>query len=178
MVYPMFRQDLRRIRRAPRRRSGGFSSLILALGLVAGSLLLLEPRSRLLEGAVHVVDGDSLRLGDTDIRIKGIDAPELRQTCHRSGRPYPCGAASREALARLVTDGPVRCRVTGRDRYGRSLARCEAGDVDVGAALVRQGDALAYGEYAREEEAARSGSAGLWAGEFERPDEWRRRHRS
>ncbi|HLA03356.1 MAG TPA: thermonuclease family protein, partial [Aestuariivirga sp.] len=32
-------------------------------------------------GSVHVVDGDSLRKGDTDIRLHGIDAPEYRQSC-------------------------------------------------------------------------------------------------
>ncbi len=175
MVSPMFGQDLRKIRRGSRRRkSSGFSSLVLALGLAVGSVLLLKPDGRHVEGAVHVIDGVSLRLGGTDIRLKGIDAPELRQTCRRSGRSYPCGQVAREALSRLVAGRQVRCRVVGRDRYGRSLARCEAGDVDLGATLVRQGLAVAYGDYSREEAAARTRSAGLWAGEFERPDLWRR----
>jgi endonuclease YncB( thermonuclease family) len=130
------------------------------------------------EGAVHVVDGDSLRLGGTDIRLKGIDAPELHQTCRRAGRPYACGQVAREGLLALVSHRRVRCRVTGRDRYGRSLARCEASAADLGATLVGQGLAVSYGDYAREEASARSRSAGLWAGEFERPDLWRRRQRS
>jgi endonuclease YncB( thermonuclease family) len=154
------------------------SSLVLAVGLAVGGVILLKPDGRLLEGRIHVVDGDSLRMGGTDIRLKGIDAPELRQTCRRSGRPYPCGQESRQALLRLVGDGPVRCRVTGRDRYGRSLARCTMGEADLGAVLVQEGHALAYGGYVREEASARKRSAGLWSGEFERPDAWRRRQRS
>jgi len=31
--------------------------------------------------SVHVIDGDSLRTGSEEIRLVGIDAPELRQTC-------------------------------------------------------------------------------------------------
>jgi endonuclease YncB( thermonuclease family) len=126
---------------------------------------------------VHVVDGDSLRLGGVDIRLAGIDAPELHQECVRSGRAYPCGEVARSALRSLVAGEALRCRVTGRDRYGRSLARCDGRTADIGAAMVEQGWAVAYGEYEREEASARGRSAGLWSGSFERPAEWRRDRR-
>jgi endonuclease YncB( thermonuclease family) len=150
--------------------------LAIALVLAAGAAFLFKPQGRLMEGAVHVVDGDSLKLRGADIRIKGIDAPELRQTCRRAGRAYPCGEAARDELRRLVAGQPVRCRVTGRDRYGRSLASCSVGGSDIGADLVRRGIAVGYGEYGREEAEARARSAGLWAGEFQRPEAWRRSH--
>src|SRR5262245_59324026 len=49
---------------------------------------------------VHVIDGDSLRTGSEEIRLVGIDAPELRQTC-RDGqdREWSCGRAAKARLA-------------------------------------------------------------------------------
>jgi endonuclease YncB( thermonuclease family) len=171
----MFRQYSPMIRRRSRVPRGSLASLLVAVALAVASVVLVRPESRPVEGRAVVVDGDSLRLGGADIRLKGIDAPELRQTCRRQGRAYPCGEVARDALAALTSAGPVRCRAAGRDRYGRILARCGAREPDLGAVLVSRGLAVAYGDYAREEAAARARSDGLWAGEFERPDLWRRR---
>jgi endonuclease YncB( thermonuclease family) len=156
------------------RRGSGLVSLVVALGFAVAGALLVKPEGRAVQGTADIVDGDSLRMAGEDIRIKGIDAPELRQTCRRDGRSYACGQVAREELIRMISSGPVRCRVSGRDRYGRSLAHCRVGDRDVGASLVERGFAVGYGDYAREEATARSLSRGLWAGEFQRPDAWRR----
>jgi endonuclease YncB( thermonuclease family) len=174
----MFRQVFKTNQvRSRRSRGGGFSSLLIASLLAAGGVLWLKPEGRLVQGETVVVDGDSLRIGETAIRLKGIDAPELRQSCRRDGRTYACGAVARAALADLVRPAVPRCRVTGRDRYGRSLARCAVGREDIGASLVRRGFAVAYGDYEREEAEARAGPLGLWAGEFDRPEDWRRAQR-
>ena len=162
------------IRRA---QSSGIPSLILALALAGGAGLLLKPNGRALEGRAHVTDGDTIRLGDVRIRLKGIDAPEMKQRCSRAGRPYACGETSRQALIDLVSGETVRCRATGRDRYQRILARCTVDGSDIGTRLVEEGWAVSYGrDYEREEARARSRSAGLWAGEFARPQDWRRQH--
>jgi endonuclease YncB( thermonuclease family) len=166
-----------RIRRRSFRRSrfSGIQSLVLALALAVGASLALKPSDHALEGRAHVVDGDTIRLNDARIRLKGIDAPEMRQTCYRSRRSYSCGDAARRALAGLVSGKPVQCRSSGRDRYGRVLARCIVDGADIGARMVEEGWAVSYGrDYDREEARARSRSAGLWAGEFERPQDWRR----
>jgi endonuclease YncB( thermonuclease family) len=42
--------------------------------------------------------------------------------------------------------------------------------------MVEEGFAVAFGAYQIEEAAARSARRGIWASEFERPQEWRRRH--
>ena len=61
-------------------------------------------------GSVQVVDGDSLRRGDTDIRLHGIDAPEYRQTCRdKHGAEYACGKQAANALRSLVREGEVSC---------------------------------------------------------------------
>jgi endonuclease YncB( thermonuclease family) len=149
------------------------SALVLAAALIAGILFQVRSPGRMLEGSVFVVDGDTLRVGEVSVRLKGLDAPELDQICERSGRSYRCGEYAREALVRLVAGRPVRCRADGRDRYRRSLARCSVGERDLGATMVEQGDAVAYGDYEAEEARARTRRAGIWAGSFEEPRLWR-----
>ena len=158
------------------RRSGALIDTLLLIGLVAGAAWLLQPEN-VVTGIAMAVDGDSLRLDGKDIRLAGIDAPELHQTCLREGqRAYPCGEVARKALSEMIAGRLVTCRVSGRDRYRRRLASCEAGGEDVGAALVRRGYALAYGRYEGEEAAAREKRLELWSGSFEHPSQWRKAH--
>ena len=63
-----------------------------------------------------------------------------------------------------------------RDRYGRLLGDCKSGGRDLNSAQVEAGWAVAYGDFENEEAAARTGKAGIWAGTFEKPQDWRERH--
>lgn len=89
------------------------------------------------------VDGDTLRCAAGPVRLLGIDAPELPGHCRR-GRVCTVGDgfASRAALARLIAGRTVLCRGTARDAYGRVLARCSAGGVDLSCAMVSAGRAV------------------------------------
>ena len=163
--------------RRRRGRSSGLSSLVLALLLAAAAWYLLQPSGRQLEGRAQAIDGDTIRIGDNRLRLKGIDAPEMHQTCSRSGQSYRCGETARNALIALMLDRQVQCRSSGRDRYKRLLVYCTANGQDLNGRMIEQGWAVAYDREYREEEArARGRSAGLWAGEFVRPQEWRRRN--
>ena len=149
----------------------------LFLGLVAILVAELTLRnSERLEGSVHVVDGDSLRLGDRRLRLKGIDAPELRQLCRTGKTEYACGRNAANHLRALINQQSVVCRTEGTDRYQRDLVRCQAGKVDLNAAMVRDGQAVGYGDYGAEEREARDARRGLWVGDFERPKDWRAVH--
>jgi endonuclease YncB( thermonuclease family) len=152
-----------------------FQPLLVALLLAVGAAWLLRPDGRTVEGFAQVIDGDSLEVGSVEIRLRGLDAPELQQTCTRHRAPYACGEASRAALAELVAGQSVRCRGSGRDHYQRLLARCFIQDQDVGAWLVAQGYAVGYGSYESEQDRARQAALGLWAGQFDQPDYWRQR---
>ncbi|WDZ78544.1 thermonuclease family protein [Ensifer adhaerens] len=125
-------------------------------------------------GAASVSDGDSLRLGGKRIRIEGIDAPELDQSCVRDDEAWDCGRQARDRLREQVSAGDVRCRFHGRDRYGRDLGTCEAGGRDVGREMVLSGYAVSYGRYQAEEAQAEKERRGIWAGTFTTPQEWRR----
>jgi endonuclease YncB( thermonuclease family) len=131
------------------------------------------------EGRALAIDGDSLRLNNVELRLKGIDAPEYRQMCKDSkGQDYPCGRIARRALAELVQEHDVACAETGKDRYGRSLAICrlKGEDTDIAAEMVRQGMAVAFGDFDMLETQAKAAKRGIWAGSFQRPSEWRREH--
>lgn len=159
--------------RFPRSR---LADVALALAVVS-ALVGLAHRWRGVElvGSVRVVDGDTLDLDGRRIRLLGMDAPEMAQTCERRGVAYPCGDEARAAL-RAMIDGPVSCRATGRDRYRRELATCSSGDRDLGREMVLRGLAVAFGRYDAEEREAREAARGVWAGPFVRPAEWRRQH--
>jgi endonuclease YncB( thermonuclease family) len=145
------------------------------MALIAAAAYLVRDQEAV-AGMAQVIDGDSLRLDGRDIRIAGIDAPELRQGCRNSAGTYPCGDVARRALGDMLAGRTVTCRLSGRDRYGRDLASCDAGGADVGATLVRRGYAVGYRRYEREEAAARRERLELWSGSFERPSEWRKAH--
>lgn len=95
------------------------------------------------------VDGDTLRCGGGAahprylVRLLGIDAPELPGHC-RAGRVCTPGdgAASTRAMAALIAGGTVVCAPQGRDSYGRVLASCSAGGVELSCAMVARGFAV------------------------------------
>ena len=133
-----------------------------------------------LSGPARIVDGDTIWIGETKIRLHGIDAPETKQECHHEdGEPYRCGEASTGALRVLVGAGAVRCEGSAYDRYKRLIAVCFSGSINLNAEMVRQGWALAYRRYSKDyvaaEVEAQEAKRGIWAGKFEPPWEWRRK---
>ncbi len=159
-----------------RRRGALLASIAL---LAAAGVALYVTRGALQQdvtGAAEAIDGDSLRIAGVEIRLKGIDAPELNQTCNHGPREVPCGREARQHLRRMLASGLATCIGEGADRYGRMLARCRVRGIDVNAAMVRDGHAVSFGEYAAEEAQAKAGYRGLWAGTFERPRDWRERN--
>lgn len=106
----------------------------------------------LLIGRARVIDGDTLIVASTRVRLYALDAPELKQTCAIHDRIIPCGIESRDALRTLVDRvGEISCSpLSGRagvDPFGRTVAICHAGAVDVGDYLVRHGHAFAYTKF-------------------------------
>ena len=79
--------------------------LRLALALVFLSLPF--PAHADITGKARVVDGDTIHIGDTKIRLHGIDAPEAKQECYRvDDSPYRCGEAATDALRVLRRSEP------------------------------------------------------------------------
>ena len=153
--------------------------LILGATLIARQAGLLPNEA----GAFTAVDGDSLRKDGKDFRLHAIDAPELFQTCGRAdGSEYDCGRAARDELRRLIRNETVTCQVLDTDRYGRSVAECSAGSLNLNDAMVRAGWAVAYTrhglDHAAVQDEARAAKRGIWQGRFEQPEQWRNAHRN
>lgn len=103
---------------------------------------------------------EGTRCQPVKVRMLGIDAPE---------RCQPWGEQSTQILRTRLLNQTVRVRTSARDTYGRVLGEVRLDNVDVGAWMVRQGNAWSYrnrrskGPYFEEEQAARAARAGLFA---------------
>jgi endonuclease YncB( thermonuclease family) len=132
-----------------------------------------------LSGPARVIDSNTLEIGGRRLRLIGVDAPDLGQTCPtRKGEAYPCGRVAAQTLVRLVKDGPLECRGERTDPAGRLLARCAIRGFDVGEQYILTGRAFADPEtgenYRRAEGTAQKLREGMWRGEFQKPWEWRK----
>ena len=129
-------------------------------------------------GKAYVTDGDTVKIGDSRIRLHGIDSPESAQTCMVDDSPWPCGRRATDALIEKVKGSEINCIEKNKDRYGRIVAVCWRDDVDLNSWMVAEGWALAYrqfsDDYVEEELAAQAGLKGIWRGRFVAPWEWRR----
>jgi endonuclease YncB( thermonuclease family) len=136
-----------------------------------------------INGKARVIDGDTIEVAGTRIRLEGIDAPERGQECQdRLRQPYDCGATAVRTLVELTRGQTVSCEPVGLDKYRRTLAICRlSSGLDLNAELVRQGRAVAFRRYSvryvGDEDAARASRAGLWQGSFEHPGCWRAQRR-
>jgi endonuclease YncB( thermonuclease family) len=156
---------------------------LLLIGLVSVTVAAAlwrhaEAAGPVIAGHAVVMDGDSLRIGDDAIRLAGIDAPELGQSCTGPGNVgWACGLEAKRQLAERIGDKPVSCRQIKIDLYDRIVAICTtANGDDLSAAMARSGYALPDGSdprYKAEETFARSAGAGMWSGSFQIPWEWR-----
>ena len=127
-------------------------------------------------GPFRVVDGDTLAAGAERLRLVGIDAPELDQTCERDGQVWDCGQEAKATLQRVMARGVAECRGGERDRYGRLLVNCLVDGRTVGGAMVRSGMAVTTSliTYRSEQVDAETDRSGIWAGPFTMPAQWRR----
>ena len=156
-------------------RSGVVTVCFLVLMLLI-AMKVEDDAAKTFNGRYRVTDGDSLTLGPDRLRLLGIDAPEIRQTCRRGGEIWPCGLVARQTLASLVDGKAVVCKGSRKDKYQRMLVTCRDGDIDINRQMVHRGMAFSFGDYQDEEDAAKAARIGLWNGEAERPSDWRRMH--
>jgi endonuclease YncB( thermonuclease family) len=139
------------------------------------------PSATAIVGKPWVIDGDTVSLSNTHIRLEGIDAPERDQTClNAAGNSWGCGQAATRELRRYISGRELTCEPRTTDRYRRVLAVCSLPDgSEINVWMVRQGWALSSGfvkKYASEEAEAEAARRGLWAGSFVPPWEWRQQH--
>jgi endonuclease YncB( thermonuclease family) len=151
---------------------------ILAFGVLIGCQIA---QAADLSGVPRVVDGDTLAIGATKVRLEGIDAPETDQFClDAKGVRWTCGIEARDRLTAHIAGREISCTRNGFDAYGRTLGVCRLDGENLNAWMVQEGWALAYVRYSsayrQAEESARSDLRGLWQGAFIAPWDWRHRN--
>jgi endonuclease YncB( thermonuclease family) len=128
-----------------------------------------------LTGQASIIDGDTLELHGTRIRLWGIDAPESSQLCRGDDSiQYRCGAKAANELDAFIARRPVNCSPISLDRYRRTVAVCAIDGVDLGEWLVRSGLALDWpeyskGKYDKAQRDAEHAGRGMWAGSYVEP---------
>src|ERR1700739_756057 len=133
-------------------------------------------------GVPKIREADSIQIGNSRIRLSGIDAPSVDQLClNTKGERWSCGVAAREELIKHVENKSWTCHLGQTDRRGRALARCEGDGEDIQKWLGRWGWALSVArfshDYEADEKEAREARAGMWQGAFIAPWDWRVRNK-
>jgi endonuclease YncB( thermonuclease family) len=130
-------------------------------------------------GQASVIDGDTLEIHRTRIRLWGSDGPESNQLCRgEESEQYRCGAQAANDLDAFIPRRPVNCVPFSLDRYGRTVATCSVDGADIGEWLVRKGLALDWrdysnGKYGAVQREAEKAGVGIWKGSQGLHPRWR-----
>jgi endonuclease YncB( thermonuclease family) len=133
-------------------------------------------------GEATAVTGDIVIVAGTMVRLFGIDAPELPETCIAQDSARACGDASTQFLSDLIAVGPVKCKGTQVDDLKRLIGVCIADGRDLGRTMVLAGWAVTMPDrepiYRWEELKAMSRETGLWSRQYIDSWHWRQPPRS
>ena len=98
-----------------------------------------EHAEEVLKGAAYVVDGDTITIKKTQIRLFGVDAPELN---------HPYGKKAKWALVSMCKGQTIRAEFVAKDDHGRAVAKCYLPDgKDLSAEMVKLGLAIDWPKF-------------------------------
>lgn len=167
---------------------------------------LIQIQEKILVGKVaRVADGDSLTLDSGEvIRLFGIDAPELSQTCILSTEvqdkdsnetivkeeTIKCGENAKNKLLDLIASNEIKCIIKGKDAYDRFVGECSfekynkrtrrRDKININKEMILSGNAVAFSQisekYVEDENKAKSENKGIWATTFDMPSVYRKKN--
>jgi endonuclease YncB( thermonuclease family) len=92
-----------------------------------------------ISGPARVVDGDTVVVAGTTVRLKGVDAAE---------RGTKLGDAARQIMVDIIGNSELTCRLTGEKTWRREVGYCfTAAGIDINRAIIERGAALACARY-------------------------------
>ena len=147
----------------------------------------------------NAIDGETLFVGGTELKLFGIDAVEPDQVCQDAGgADYACGRNATQALQSLVQRNLVVCLPLFAISDSRLVGSCELstsargefepvspiefmeefGPDNLSRLMVAEGHAVAIGIGNRflvaEQNEAQTLRKGIWQGSFQPPSNWRK----
>ncbi len=150
---------------------------LLTLALACAPVPVL---AQAISGPATAVDGDTLEMTGLRVRLFGVDAVELGQTCERGGAAWRCAEDARAQLGALVAGRTISCETRDTDVYGRMVAVCEADGTDLSQAMAWSGYAVALTDFSADYvvavDSARARTAGIWGSIFVEPSAYRAAH--
>ena len=176
-------------------------SFILFLKPFASAEEFIHGKLRIIDGDTIVIKNQKIRLWGIDApEMKQICKNGFKKN-------YNCGIKSKKALEEVIekkltkainmsasprkinpNDSLVICKTKGKDKYRRVLGICAVDRLSLfhinnslNAWMVSSGNAVAYKRYSKaflkHEDEAKINKRGIWQGEFERPEQWRRKNK-
>ena len=137
---------------------------------------------KIIQGKAKIIDGDTIHINKNKIRLHGIDAPEMDQTCAIKNKVWHCGIESSAALKKLVLDNNISCVVNDIDKYKRYIAECFINNKNINKFMVKNGWAIAYryysSDYINDENIAKNNKTGIWQGKFQDPYLFRKQQKN
>jgi len=126
-----------------------------------------------IRGEANVVSGSEIVIGKKTVRLFGISAPGLKETCEVNEATIKCGIVAWAELIKLADGQQVSCdreelpaEAPAADKSAE-FGTCYIGETDLNEAMVRSGWANAVPEhterYEVDEADAKESGRGLWS---------------
>lgn len=97
------------------------------------------PAGETFTGPAYVIDGDTIVVQKINIRLFGIDAPEIED---------PYGRNAKFAMMKLCKGQTITVHIIDWDGFGRTVANCYLPDGrDLSAEMVKQGQAIDWPKF-------------------------------
>lgn len=131
--------------------------------------------------SLYAIDGDTLSI---DVRLRGVDAPELDQMCLDNAKCVPCGRYARAFLRELIFNKAAQIEIDRSTSYGRLVGTVSSDNQDIAQTLIEAGWAIPIDEFLKEDPVrqaryfnayanAERSKRGMHGMKFDTPYKWR-----
>ena len=138
---------------------------------VLATILAIWPSERLtaedVRGYASVQCGSEILIGKRIIRLFGMRAPKVDDTCQIESAKMKCGVVAWSQLIQLADGWHLSCYIELKAKSGNIYATCYSGERNINEGMVRTGWAKSLRKQTRryvvDEEDAKGSKRGLWA---------------